>query len=295
MAVGPHADLPHSKKVRSGDEFGDNDGLCRGMTMRRLLLVPLLLACFTANAVVIRHDVPDARYRVEASECPALVDLPGEGHGVLIAPRWVVTAAHAVQWGPVERIEVGGRPRKVARMVVHPGFQRMPPELGTGDAAPLMVFLAASDDIALIELAKPVRGVAPIALHRGTDERGQVAMLCGKGASGNGRDGQDATGGNRTLLRRAFNRIEQAEGRWLDYRFDEGESALPLEGMLGNGDSGGPVLIDVDGEWQLAGVASWKHWTGDLAGFRAGIYGQTSHHVRISHYVEWIAQHVDPD
>lgn len=54
----------------------------------------LLLASFGASAVVIRDDVPDPHYRMAASEFPALAGMPGESHGVLIAPKWVLTAAH---------------------------------------------------------------------------------------------------------------------------------------------------------------------------------------------------------
>jgi hypothetical protein len=60
------------------------------------LTLPLLLLSTSANAIVTRHDQPDARYRVGRQAIPALVDLPDEGHGTLIAPRWVITAAHAV-------------------------------------------------------------------------------------------------------------------------------------------------------------------------------------------------------
>jgi secreted trypsin-like serine protease len=78
------------------------------------------------------------------------------------------------------------------------------------------------------------------------------------------------------------------DGKWLSYRFDSGSKAHPLEGMLGDGDSGGPVLIQANGSWKLAGLAAWKAWQGDLANFRAGIYGQVSYQVRVSHYAEWI-------
>ena len=66
--------------------------------MPRLLFVLLVAVSSGAGAIVIRDDVDDAQYRVSPAELPALADLPGEGHGVLIAPRWVVTAAHAVTW-----------------------------------------------------------------------------------------------------------------------------------------------------------------------------------------------------
>ena len=50
---------------------------------RFLLLILLLAMSLTASAIVIRHDVDDSKYRIPASEFPALVDMPGEGHGVL--------------------------------------------------------------------------------------------------------------------------------------------------------------------------------------------------------------------
>lgn len=52
--------------------------------MTRNLLLILLALTSSADAVVIRDDVPDVRYRMAESEFPALADLPGEGHGVLI-------------------------------------------------------------------------------------------------------------------------------------------------------------------------------------------------------------------
>ena len=61
--------------------------------MTRLCLLALLVMSFSSSAIVIRHDVEDAKYRIPASEFPALVDMPGEGHGVLIAPQWVITVS----------------------------------------------------------------------------------------------------------------------------------------------------------------------------------------------------------
>jgi hypothetical protein len=41
--------------------------------------------------------------------------------------------------------------------------------------------------------------------------------------------------------------VTSAHERWLCDVFDAPSSALWLEGRTGNGDSGGPVLVDVDG------------------------------------------------
>src|SRR3546814_20498879 len=61
-----------------------------GDTMTRYLLLALLAISSTASAVVIRSDVDDVRYQVPASAFPALADMPGDGHDVLIATQWVV-------------------------------------------------------------------------------------------------------------------------------------------------------------------------------------------------------------
>lgn len=75
--------------------------------MTRLFWLLLLVGTSTANAIVIRDDVPNAEYRIAAADFPALADLPMEAHGVLIAPQWVVTAAHAVS-PALDCVELGG-------------------------------------------------------------------------------------------------------------------------------------------------------------------------------------------
>jgi hypothetical protein len=101
----------------------------RMLRMHRAALL-LLLASSGASAVVIRDDVPDLQYRMPASGFPALADVPGEGHGVLIAPQWVITAAHAVTWQhALDVVVVGGTPHAVSRVVIHPGYRKPPREM----------------------------------------------------------------------------------------------------------------------------------------------------------------------
>jgi hypothetical protein len=264
-------------------------------TMPRFwLLMLFLMASSTATAIVIRDGVDDSKYRIPTSEFPALVDMPGEGHGVLIAPQWVVTAAHTIpRHSDLEQVGINGVPRDVERVVIHPGYKTPPPELvhqamATGEAVLILVLLASSDDVALLKLAQPVTDVAPVAIYKDGDEPGQIVKILGKGATGTGSTGHDPEGPNRTELRRAFNRITSAHERWFCYVFDEPPSALPLEGIGGNGDSGSPALIEVDDQWLLAGLASWKFLQGDVRTARPGRYGQTSCNVRLSHYLEWI-------
>lgn len=264
------------------------------MLSKSLCLVLLALS-FSASAVVIRDDVDDAKYRVPDAELPALADLPMEGHGVLIDPRWVVTAAHAVTWqsGGVHEVTINHVPRHVERLVLYPGYRKLPQPLidealKTHDATQIIAFLSASNDVALLKLSEPVTDVAPIAIYRSNDELGKVVEIVGKGATGTGARGQDANGAHRTVLRRAFNTITGVQGPWLCYTFHKPPSALPLEGISGDGDSGGPVLIQVNGQWQVAGLVSWKRGTDNSILLHPGFYGQTNYNVRLSHYAHWI-------
>ena len=260
--------------------------------MIRLLLPALLFMSFGASAIVIRDDVDDSNYRVPASEFPALVDMPGEGHGVLIAPQWVVTAAHAITWQTeIKQVTINGEPRDVERLAIHPGYKKPPQELldqalATWDWTLFRVLLSSSDDIALIKLAQPVAGVPPVEINKSDDEFGQIIKIMGKGATGNGVTGYEFSSPHRTELRRAYNKVTSAHGRWLCYMFDKPSDALPLEGGSGSGDSGGPILIQAEKGWLLAGLTSWSDPQSTIR--TPGRYGQITCNVRLSHYKDWI-------
>ncbi len=262
------------------------------LMLTRLLLVTVLAAASDASPIVIRDDVDDAKYRVPASEFPALVDMPGEGHGVLISRQWVVTAAHAITWqSEMRQVTINGRARDVERVVLHPGYQKPPQTqldqaLATWDFTLFKGLLYSSDDIALVKLAQPVTDVTPVAINTRTDEFGQVVKIIGKGATGNGAIGYDFASSHRTELRRAYNKITSAHGRWLCYVFDKPSDALPLEGGAGSGDSGGPVLVEAERAWVLAGLTSWVDAQSTIR--TPGRYGQVTCNVRLSHYRSWI-------
>ena len=262
--------------------------------LRTAALSLILLGASSAEAVVIRHDVDDSAYRIDPSEFPALADMPTEGHGVLIAPRWVVTAAHAVpRNGRLTEVEVGGVKRAVDEVFIHPGASQ-PPEaminraLDTGDWILTVFAIASSDDVALVRLKDAVHDVEPVALYRDADEIGSTVKIIGKGATGTGLTGHSNHGPNRGDLRRAFNVVTSANDRWICYVFDGPETALPLEGKTGSGDSGGPLLIEDEKGWTLAGLASWGFIFGDVKTTSPGLYGQLTCNVRVSKYVDWI-------
>jgi hypothetical protein len=260
--------------------------------MRLYLWLVLSFLPMTASAIVIRHDVEDSTYRVSPTYFPALADMPGEGHGVLISPQWIVTAAHAVTWQPqVRQVTLNGISREVERLVLHPGYKKPPQALldqalQTWDWTLFRAFLSTSADIALVKLAQPVFDVSPVAISDRTDEYGKLIKIIGKGATGTGVGGYDFNDSHRTELRRAYNRVSSAHRGWLCYIFDSSPDALPLEGSAGSGDSGGPVLIEADRDWLLSGLTSWVDAQSTIR--RPGRYGQVSCNVRLSYYRAWI-------
>lgn len=263
------------------------------MGIRCKFALVLLLTCTAqASAVVVRHDVEETRYRANARQFPALVDFPGEGHGVLLSPRWVVTAAHVVSH-PLGQVTINGLPRAVARVIIHPGYKPLTPAgiaraLESRDATDAMRGQTLSDDIALIELVDAVSDVAPALMAESNPASGELVQILGKGATGNGETGQ--RGAQRTELRYAFSHLNSVDAKWLTYRFKRGNAAHPLEGMSGGGDSGGPLLVQENGNWRLAAIAAFKYVEGDPTTFKPGVYGQLSYNLRVSYYRPWIAQ-----
>lgn len=253
----------------------------------------LYMMSFSVGAVVIRDDVPDIQYRMAASEFPALAEMPGEGHGVLIAPQWVVTAAHAVSWQhSLDVVVVGGVPRAVSRVAIHSGYKKPPQEivdsaLSSGDWEAFYQFMSSSDDIALIQLSEPIRDIEPARIYNGS-ALGKIVRIMGRGATGQGSKGHHLHGPNRTDLRHGFNKISFSDERWIGYVFDAPPNALPLEASTGSGDSGGPMLISDGKEWRVAGIAAWKRGVVNGTEVFPGKYGEVSYGVRLGHYADWI-------
>lgn len=233
-------------------------------------LIGLLSIGFSSSAIVIRDDVEDSKYLAKNSDFPALATFYIDGaHGTLIKPRWVITAAHASFCVKTDTyVQINGKARKVANVFVHPDYTP-----------------GQSHDIALVSLVEEVKDVKPAKLYLSQDEIGKDIWFIGIGGTGNGITGQTVDNAeNLGVLRKAQNKITAAEGPLIKFLFDKGNNALPLEGVSGGGDSGGPAYLVNDKETYLLGISS------RLENGGIGEYGITEIYSRISYFQTWIDQ-----
>ncbi len=257
-----------------------------------LLVLAGLLVTLPASAIIIRHDTGYEAYFAREADFPAVFYLEARQRqrscvATLIRPSWALTAAHCLQETPLGdyldrqqpySVEVAGQEARVTDAVIHRDYRR---EDRAGRA---------EVDLALLRLDRALDLPRPMPLYRGGAERGRVMTFVGWGFHALGSGGRFMNDGR---FRQATNRVIHADER-LQFRFDDpggtDSGALPLEGVPGTGDSGGPALVQRDGRWWLAGVA-----VGELARdgedgneLRQGLYGAVVLYERVSRHQDWI-------
>lgn len=245
--------------------------------MKWIYLLTLIIS-LNAHGIVIRHDVPDQKYLSAAASDNSTVTFYGmyqgeeivEGTGALIASNWVITAAHVAKY-----LKTNGKVRfknsqyKIERIVSHPLWEdkKFP------------------NDIALVRLSKPIKSATIAKLYTSSDEVGKIATFIGRGDHGNGLNGISGADGQ---IRLAENQVDNAEGQWVRFTFEQGDDALPLEGISGPGDSGGPAYINFEGQLFIIGVSSWQN--AEPTEWEEARYGVIENYSRISHFQTWIKQ-----
>jgi len=250
----------------------------------------LLILSSYCLAIVKRHDVNGNQYLVKGSPPQYLIDMPGEGHAVLISEQWMLTVGHVI-FGDYRGIDfdVSGVKNEISDVVFHPDYIQPSADFDYSNMVKLKSLLSTRSDIALIKLAYPVKHLKPIALYERNDEQGKQIEIFGKGATGNGKTGMVFETKHQKKLRFCQNFIKGTSERWLSYEFNFGGLAIPLEGIHGSGDSGGPSVIYINKTPFLVGLSSWQ-WQGDKSEFSPMLYGTIAYQVRVSSYVEWINQ-----
>ncbi|MGV3618891.1 MAG: S1 family peptidase [Fimbriimonas sp.] len=229
----------------------------------------LALAASASFAIVIRHDRDDARYRALAERYRGPVCGIGTGgHGTLVAPRWVVTAAHVVDRADAFSgfASFGDRHVPIKAVYLHPTW-----------ALP-----GGRTDLALVELAEEVKRVKPARFYERGDETGKRIVFVGQGYTGTGLEEPKAADG---AWRAAQNTITEVDDRFIAFDFDRPPAGDDLEGISGPGDSGGPAFLEEKGNLYILGVSS-----GNSAPRGQGhcTYGSQERYGRISNHVDWL-------
>jgi Trypsin len=229
------------------------------MRSSMFVLLAACLAALPAAAIMTRADRDDAEYVELASRYDSAIALGGAaGEGVLIAPRWVLTAAQRARalegMKPLPRIRVAQTDFEIAAIFTHPAWS------GRGN------------DVGLIMLRKPVTGVIPTRLYRDSDELGKAVVIVGHGASGAigttavVRDGRK---------RAAINTIGRVQPRTLGLKIKSGDDASDLQGAAAADETGAPAFIETPEGLFVAGVA-------------IATEGEWELYTRMSAYVTWI-------
>lgn len=242
------------------------------MLNRKQLTLTVFAAMFASasHSIVIRHDVEEQKYAAQVEDFPPLATLYSIGvHGTLIDPEWVVTAGHTVFClEPGDKIKVGYHWAEIESRYVHSSYQ------GDGE-----------NDIAMLKLKDPMTAIEPAKLYRQFDETNQDIWFIGSGGTGNGLKGQTVSyAENNGKLRKAQNKIERVNQREIFFVFDRDDKALPLEGVSGNADSGGPAYKRINEDYYLFGVSS----RADSLFKEVGEYGVSEIYSRVSFYADWI-------
>ena len=249
----------------------------------------LLCAAVVSNstAIIIRHDVGPARYEVEASAYPAVFFLEQQGNrkvcaATVIHRQWALTAAHCVEQtllgntlanGRDFAVRIAGRSREIDAVIIHPEFDMK----------------SATDvDLALVRFKRASLTPRPMPLHLSDVQIGETLNLLGWGYFGLGTTGRQYSDGT---LRLAMNRITAVDRR-IRIEFDDpresAQLSLPLEGMPGLGDSGGPALLQSDMGLLLVGITVGEVEGEDFSEETQGKYGSVAVYERVLMHIDWI-------
>lgn len=240
-------------------------------------LISLLLLIPSGDDIVMRHDVDEAKYIALAETYGESAIRLNAGCGTFLRANWIITAAHVAVVPQIGGdVTVNGVKYAIKRKVIHPQFREG---------------ISIMHDVALLELVESVPNVKLAKLYKKQDEVGKEIIFVGTGWAGTGDKGMvDGAINKDRKLRAAQNRINgfRPSGGFIRFTFDApgSKEALPLEGISGPGDSGGPALWFDGDQPYILGVSS--HQDGRGMGRPEGVYDVYEYYTRVSDYAEWV-------
>lgn len=237
-------------------------------------IITLLFALFLPAEIIMRHDVEEHKYFELAERTGASFIRLNAGCGTFISENWIVTAAHVASAPQIgQDVKVGDKSYAIEQIVIHPDYKDR---------------VSIQHDIALIQLKEKVKGQATAKLYTLEYEVGKEIVFVGTGYAGTGDKGLGGDVNKDRKLRAAQNRIDGIrQDGFIRFKFDAPDSpeALPLEGISGPGDSGGPALWFEGDQAYIIGVSSHQDLNGNDV---EGQYGALEFYTRISEYADWI-------